>query len=123
MKKAIFLAGILMVAGVAFAGWVMWKLEPLEFLRAMSPSGRLVVKARHIGEGGDPPYGTSLEISRTSIYALWTRTTIFSAYCDNPLTVQWKREEELQIRCIHPENIAVRLDHYNGTKITVVLDE
>ena len=109
MKRIVLAIGIVTLIGLGFAGWIIWKLERRETLSAPSPSGRFVAKGYSLGEGGNPPYGSSVEITTVSILSgMWNSVVVFSAYCDEPLTLVWKSEEELRIRCINPEKEMVR---------------
>lgn len=121
-KTAFRLLGLLLsnfaVAGVyAYIG--IAQIGTSISVRANSPSGAYVAEVSHLDEDAMPPYGQTVSLRPTDVpLKFLARTDVFRGYCESVPELKWKGDQSLEIRCIHPEQVAIQKFKYREVVIS-----
>ena len=100
--------------------WINWRLEHILVQEVKSPSWRYVASLYILGQGGQPPYGETVQISTTwNPIGRYTGEVVFSGYCEGSSPVEWLDEHRLVIHCAKAKDVQIKRAEFDGIKVEI----
>jgi hypothetical protein len=128
MNRRLTLGSAVIVCVLMIAvGWLYRRVRDTEYefiSRHLSPNGELGIFAfRSATEGGHAPYGDHLTLSPgESLRRPSDGYVVFAGYCSKELSVFWRSDSEVLIRCVTTEPNPVRTLANKALGVDVRLD-
>lgn len=88
-------------------------------VQASSPSGAYIAEVSHLDANDIPPYGQAVSLRpAANPFKFLMRTRVFRGYCDSVPELKWNGNQSLEIRCIHPEQVAIQKFKYRDVVVS-----